>query len=437
MWSIINNLYKEEKAAETAVSRIRTIAESAHGDGAFTLRTDVTMEGFTIDVTPADRTVTIAAQDSIHLLYAVCDFEAKYLPRAKNCDLWNNTVTLGDHLPEWHIQTKPTHTKRGLWTWGYVIRDYRGYIDRMVSLKLNTLILWNDYPPQNSRELIDYAHTYGIKIYYGYAWGWDTRFDKIDPAHTEDLTEAVVREYEEKYASLGVDGIYFQSFTEIWGDTLAGVVIADAVTEFVNRTAGRILENHPDLDILFGLHATSVMNRLDSIAKTDPRVSIIWENSGAFPYDYNPSAVGNFHETVVFHDKTRNLRENGGIGSETNGFGAVLKGLTKLDWRYFVHQSGDFVLGEAGEEEVRKNAEERRKMWRYVQAYWMRNADYANRMIRRFGRNDMVTFLAEDGAIEAYLPYPLALAAEMMWDDSRETADILTETALRGDVTFM
>lgn len=430
MWSIISSIYKEEKAAQTAVSRIRTIAESAHGDGTFTLRTDDTAEGFTIDVDPIGRTVTITAQDSIHLLYAAYDFEAKYLPRVQNCDLWNNAVTLGDHLPEWHVRTAPTHTKRGLWTWGYVIRDYRGYIDRMVSLKLNTLILWNDYPPQNSRELIDYAHTYGVKVYYGYAWGWDTRFDRIDPAHTEALTDAVAKEYEQKYAPLGIDGIYFQSFTELSTDTLAGVVIAEAVTEFVNRTASVILENHPDLDILFGLHASSVKTHLDAIAKTDPRVSIIWEDSGSFPYNYDPAVVDNFAETLEFHDKTRNLRENG-------GFGAVLKGMTKLDWRYFVHQSGDFILGEDGTDEVQKNADERRKMWRYLQTYWLRNADYAAQMIRHFGKNDTITFLAEDGAIEAYLPYPLALAAEMMWDDSRSTAEILSETALRSDVTFM
>ena len=191
-----------------------------------------------------------------------------------------------------------------------------------------------------------------------------------------------------------------------------------------------ILENHPDLDILFGLHASSVKTHLDAIAKTDPRVSIIWEDSGSFPYNYDPAVVDNFAETLEFHDKTRNLRENG-------GFGAVLKGMTKLDWRYFVHQSGDFILGEDGTDEVQKNADERRKMWRYLQTYWLRNADYAAQMIRHFGKNDTITFLAEDGAIEAYLPYPLALAAEMMWDDSRSTAEILSETALRSDVTFM
>ncbi len=429
-WTISCNINTEETAASAALTKLRTIADSAHGDGTVLLAIDPSLTGFTIDVTPDNRTVTIAAQDSIHLLYAAYDFEAKYLPRVSSCDLWKNGITLGDHLPEWHVHTAPTHTKRGLWTWGYVIRDYRGYIDRMVSLKMNTLIIWNDYPPQNSRELIDYAHSYGVKVYYGYAWGWDTRFDKIDPAHTEELTDAVVAEYEKTYASLGIDGIYFQSFTELGTDTLAGVLIADAVTEFVNRTAGRILENHPELDILFGLHASSVRTHLDSIAKTNPRVSIIWEDSGAFPYNYDPALIGNFEETLEFHNKTKNLRETG-------GFGAVLKGMSKLDWRYFVHQSGEFILGEDGAEAVRKNADERRKMWRYFQAYWMRNAKYAHEMIRHFGRDDMITFLAEDGAIEAYLPYPLALAAEMMWDDTRDTADILAETALRGDVEFM
>ena len=430
-WTITYDIYKEEKAASDAAAKFRVLAESARGDGTFLLRIDPKLpDAFRIDVTPDNRTVSVTAQDSISLLYAAYDFENKYIPFAENRDLWNNAVIIGDHLPEWHYHTSPTHTKRGLWTWGYVIRDYRGYINRMVSLKMNTLIIWNDYPPQNSRELIDYAHTYGVNVYFGFAWGWDTRFDKIDPAHTEELTEAVVREYEEKYAPLGLDGIYFQSFTEIWGDTLAGVVIADAVTEFVNRTAGQILEKHPDLDILFGLHATSVKNRLGSIAKVDPRVSIIWENSGAFPYSYDPFDIGNFDDTIVFHDKTKNLRETG-------GFGAVLKGLTKLDWRYFVHQSGDFILGEDGADAVQKNADERRKMWRHVQAYWIRNADCVTQIIRRFGRDDMITFLAEDGAIEAYLPYPLALAAEMMWNDTRSTPDILSETALRADVEFM
>lgn len=430
-WTFTHDIYKEEKAASDAIAKFRAIAETAHGDGAILLTVDPECsDAFRIDVTPDNRTVSVTAQSSIALLYAAYDFENKYIPFAKNRDLWNNDVTIGDHLPEWHYHTSPTHTKRGLWTWGYVIRDYRGYIDRMVSLKMNTLILWNDYPPQNSRELIDYAHAYGVNVYFGFAWGWDTRFDKIDPAHTEELTEAVVREYEENYAHLGLDGIYFQSFTEIWGDTLAGVVIADAVTEFVNRTAGRILEKHPGLDILFGLHATSVKNRLSSIAKVDPRVSIIWENSGAFPYSYDPFDIGSFDQTIEFHDKTKNLRENG-------GFGAVLKGLTKLDWRYFVHQSGDFILGEDGADAVRKNADERRKMWRHVQAYWIRNADCVNQMIRRFGQDDTITFLAEDGAVEAYLPYPLALAAEMMWDDTRSTPDILSETALRADVEFM
>lgn len=431
MWNIHLPLYnKEDKASQAAVSRMQVLAKSAHGDGTMVLRTDADLDGFQMDVVSAERTVTLTARDGVNLLYAVYDFENKYLPLVKNADLYDNAVVLGDFLPEWHVKTAPAHRRRGLWTWGYVIRDYRAYLDRMVSLKLNTLILWNDLPPSNTREMVDYAHAFGIRLYYGFAWGWDTRFDRIDPAHTESLTEAVVREYEENYANLGIDGIYFQSFTELREDTLGGVVIADAVTEFVNRTAGRILEKHPETELFFGLHATSVKNRLESIAKVDPRISILWEDSGAFPYDYDPAAVGAFEETAAFHDRTRALRETG-------GFGAVLKGMTKLDWRHFVHQSGPFVLGEAGTEAVRRNADERRKMWRYLQAYWIRNADYAVRMMRRFGPDDIITFLAEDGAVEAYLPYPLALAAEMLWDDTRSTADLLADAALRADVEFM
>ena len=39
--------------------------------------------------------------------------------------------------------------RREMWTWGYVIYDYKGFVDNMVKCKLNTLIVWNDYLPLN------------------------------------------------------------------------------------------------------------------------------------------------------------------------------------------------------------------------------------------------------------------------------------------------
>ena len=43
----------------------------------------------------------------------------------------------------------PQVRRRGLWTWGYVIYDYRRYLANMARLKLHEIVIWNDYAPLN------------------------------------------------------------------------------------------------------------------------------------------------------------------------------------------------------------------------------------------------------------------------------------------------
>ena len=49
------------------------------------------------------------------------------------------------------------------------------------------------------------------------------------------------------------------------------------------------------------MHAGSVINRLDAIKKVDERISIIWEDVGAFPYHYISTKTENFDKTVETH----------------------------------------------------------------------------------------------------------------------------------------
>ena len=57
-------------------------------------------------------------------------------------------------------------------------------------------------------------------------------------------------------------------------------------------------------------------------------------------------------------------------------------------------------------------------MWRFVQAYWLANADKAQEMIRAMCRvkNGELSLLAlvEDGVFEDNIMYPVALFAEML-----------------------
>ena len=84
----------------------------------------------------------------------------------------------------------------------------------------------------------------------------------------------------------------------------------------------------------FGLHATSVNNRLEFIKTVDPRIRIVWEDCGAFPFAYMPNNLQNFDATKKFIGEISNLR------GKDDRFGVVTKGLVKLDWTQFEHSKG-------------------------------------------------------------------------------------------------
>lgn len=398
---------------------------------------DKEMEGYRIHVSKPENEVQridIIGRDEIQLLYAASDFRNVYLPYARNCDgrtpLYFTNQLFKGPMKEYELVTKPRIKNRGIWTWGYVIYDYKKFIDNMVTLKLNTLIVWNDYVPSNINDVISYAHENGVRIYLGFAWGWDAVCAESDTILRMDEVEAAVLEiYECQYKNLQCDGIYFQSFTEVNDDTLNGVVVADAVTDFVNRTAGKLLEKNKELKLIFGLHATSVKNRLDVIQKVDNRIMIMWEDAGAFPYQYLPCDTDGFGETVEFTRKIQNLREG--------DFGVVLKGVTCLDWYSFEHQKGEFVLGVADDRLIKQKFVDKRSMLKHIQAYWIINAKYAHEMIKELNEDTMVTVLAEDCVFEEVINYPVALYAQMLWDCNRSTEEILCETALMTDVVLV
>ena len=395
-------------------------------------------DGFHIKVGKAEneiQRIEITAPDEVNLMYAAVDFKNVYLPYARN---FHNTAPIfyfnelfNKPMKEYDVISKPKIKDRGIWTWGYVIYDYKSFVDNMVKCKLNTLIVWNDYLPLNIKEVLDYCHENGVKLYLGYAWGWDVSLAVCDTiSKLDEIGPQVIKDFKEQYAELGCDGIYFQSFTEVGTEDINGKPVAETVTEFVNDIGGKILAEYPDLKLLFGLHATSVNKKLDIIKNVDDRISIIWEDAGSFPYHYVPEKIEGFEETVDFTRKIRDLREDG-------EFGVVLKGVTCLNWMKFKHQKGEFVLGEASKQFIKNRTQFKRELLRYIQAYWIRNGKYCHDIIKEFKADSMVTMLCEDGMFEDVLNYPMAIFSEMLWNPDRPTEDILCEAALRSDVDFV
>lgn len=408
------------------------------------------VQGYRLKVMPrADvegrQIAVISGADRAGLLYGCVEFLYHYLPGA-DCDFTLKYMCYANRLldcrckmpdamllPETDLTDAPKILKRGLWTWGHAIFDVRSYLDNMLKLKMNEVIVWNDFKPLNGKEFVEYAHRNGIEVIWGFSWAWGVEIDLSAPGEMERWKDIILAEYRDIYADMGGDGIYFQTFTETDADMKDGKIIAEEAVKWVNYISDALLKEYPALRIQFGLHATSVNHRMDTIARTDPRVEIIWENCGDFPYSYSPADINHFDKTVAFTDEMIHQRAEG-------AYGAVLKGLIHLDWSSFEYKTGPYIIGSGDKTFRQRRADGRRRYLRYIQSGWLTGGDYARRIISQLanghaGHTD-VTFLVEDGLFEENLWYPVALAGEMLWNADRSMEELTRAAARRPDVVF-
>jgi len=371
----------------------------------------------------------ITGNRGIDVFYGAVDFVDDYFVSAIP---HNGAVPMSEKLfeavlPDYYKASAPKVKTRGVFSWGHPINDYRNYIENMARLKLNQLILWNDFVPLNADDVVDCAHEYGIELLWGYAWGWDTDCKKTDITNLDKLSDEIVSEYERNYSKIKGDGIYFQSFTELAEEYIGDRLIADAVVELVNMTAQKLLKKYPELHLQFGLHAMSVKNRLNFIEKVDRRVEILWEDCGSFPYDYYPvvKSEEEYKNTVKFTDDIIALRDFGRTG-------LVFKGYMVMDWSRFVNQSGRFVLGNNSEKIIKHDIDMLTPAWHNLYADWFKNGKYLHDMINHVVSeyNDGIN-LCMAGLFSGGIWLPQAVSAEMMWNCDGEYEDILNRVYKR------
>lgn len=389
-------------------------------------------DGYTVQVGPSPfseekQIAVIAGSSPAQTLYAVSHFLNRYLPLSRQNSVHNPYFVqlFSGKMKEYQAVESPAFSERGIWTWGHCIYDYRRFARNMAQLGLNAITIWNDHAPINLREVISHFHSYGIKVYVGYSWGWEESVDIGSEADLQRWREIAVRTYEGSYADVGADGLYFQSFTETNEEDIDGVSIAAAVTKWVNTLGGAMLERWPDLDIRFGLHATSVKNRLDDISGVDPRISIHWEDCGAFPYAYFSRLTEGEAEMLAFTEKIAALRP----GCKN---GVVLKGQICLDWSAFENQKGPFLLGCESDDKIENRLAAVRRQWHDVQSYWLQNIGQFRRTLERLP-GAAIYALVEDGLLEAACWYPVALYAGALWDTACTDAELLRSVAGRAD----
>lgn len=387
----------------------------------------------------------IAGDTPVSVFYGAVDFVDDYFAAAApihgGLPMANEIFNHPD-LPEYENASAPKFKTRSIFTWGHPILNYRDYIENMARLKFNQLIIWNDFVPLNADEIVDYAHSFGIKIIWGYAWGWrkscaDPEYLKTVMSDLEGLKKRVIDEYVEKYSKILGDGIYFQSFTELREDKIDGKVIAEQVTNFVNDTADAMLRINPDLHIQFGLHATSVKTKMKYIEKVDPRIEILWEDCGSFPYNYIPSAVNGEHNSISFDETLKYTTELIKL-REVNPLGLVYKGMMTMDWTRFKNQTGPYVLGKESKEIVKHDADMMAPIWNGFQADWLKYGKYAHKMTNHIleeTKDNVNMCLA--GTLSGDIRFPFAMTAQLFWDPTMDYEDMVNTVAKRHCVKMI
>jgi len=393
------------------------------------------------------RVVAVVGTDPNGVLYGVERLGLTVLPERAAPSRSPLAREVIDNVPFFAVSERSKIVNRGIWTWGYVIYDYKRFIDNMARMRMNMLTIWNDEPPVNSREVIAHAHSRGIKIIMGFEWGWGRKeLDLCKKEDREKIRREVVERYERSYAGLEIDGIYFQTLTEHSDKVKGSVSVAAAATELVNETAGELLSKHPGLLIQFGLHATSIGDRFGELAGLDPRVAIVWEDAGDIPFCYNLASGGDgkrkYGTPEAWVDSpAKTLEYSRKIAAVRGGkdeFAIVPKGWVCLDWTHEFENHESFILGERSGWAVRERLEVRRRHWELVNAMWLKEYKTAIHYYREILKSHKgpltVTGLVEDGMFESEIPSSVALFAATLWDPGRPEEETLCEACTAAAV---
>ncbi len=234
--------------------------------------------------------LAIVGADVQGALYGLRDLEHYYLKNFKVVD--------GKLLAtSFEVTDYPRVENRGHWGWGVNVPDKKAWMENMSRWKLNELIEWDNYPPEKAKEYVEFAHSRGIKLIWGFGWGWNIDWNYEIPAGFDHgkgkdvqmcgssefnrafFKREILKKVRELYVPSGCDGVYFQSFTEgpkCECDQCRQKTMGQVLVEFVNPIVAEIKSEFPNLWISCGVHAN--FGKYDELKDLDPRCNIYWEN---------------------------------------------------------------------------------------------------------------------------------------------------------------
>ena len=318
----------------------------------------------------------------------------------------------GKPIAPYVSRRQPKTDVRSFFTWGHPIDDYREYVRNLARLKMNRVYFWNDYPPLNAREVVDYAHSWGVEVFWGFPWGWDTSCGDQAKLDLADIERRTLEDWRRNWRDLPGDGIYFQTFTETAAAKVAGETVASRAIRLVNAVAAKMFEEKPSQKIVFGLHAQSVRGELGTVARADPRLEILWENTGGFPYS-----------TAVRGDEGKDAAFNRTIlADERHAVGVVWKCQLMQDWSNWTHQEGPYLMGVTSRRTYDADRLIQDGLWRDYGPLWVSHIEEARAaalLAQSIGRKVEMNAAAQ---INGPIRFPTAVMAEFFWD-ATEPAD--------------
>lgn len=328
-----------------------------------------------------------------------------------------------ERMPNFTFRTAPETPVRSVFSWGQVVDDSRNTFRAMARARFNRILLWNDQYVVNHADVVREAHSWGVKVYWGFSWGWTLSGTDKDHVDFDALADEIVAEWRAKWKPMGGDGIYFQSFTETENKTIGGKSIPEAVVTLVNGVAARIRREAPGTDIVFGLHSNSMRREgaAEALSKTDPSLEILWENCGGFPYWEADGEVS--APDVAFTDTVLAL---------TPRVGLAWKAQLRMDWKNYVAPAGPFLLGRAGAAVLARDQAAARSKTVSFDEDWHVNGRRAYELVRhvRAGAHPP----KELNAVAEYNPpyaYSTLVQAELFWNSSDSWDEITKRARMR------
>ena len=329
-----------------------------------------------------------------------------------------------EKIPELECRRQPQTPVRSIFSWGHVVDDFNVTFRALARARFNRAILWNDQPVVNARKVVACAHSWGVKVFWGFSWGWTLSGSDAEALDFGKLADNIVDEWRRVWKPMGGDGIYFQSFTETSNRTIGGRSIPEAVTELVNAVARRIRAESPGTEIVFGLHSNSMKREgaAEAIAKVDPTLEILWENCGGFPFWETDGRVE--PPDVKFCDQILALNSSVGL---------AWKAQLRMDWANYVPPAGPFMLGCAGAKLLARDRAVTEPRMASFDEDWIVNGKLAYDFVRhiRAGKHPPREFNA---VAEYNPPYSFAThcQAELFWNSDDSWEEIAKRARMRA-----